>query len=277
MANLSISKKEILFLRENILQKFCTTLGYNLDEYCKKLTGTIKYYEEIAEVIQEDLQKEDNLTSYLEKLSEHSKLLFVRQFNSTSSDDRKILRECANSISANVSRKLIFNGLSENEQTYKNSFIYACYFYIGIDRVEFLKHFPSDNTITTEDRRSVTIKPFQAVRPNFKPNETNDVFFTPAPGPSLKLIPINNDNHIIVNKPAIILENESNLLNRETLDPDNNTITSKIQAIIKLDNGKWIIENFSQHKTTYFQILRPIELQKGDIITMGDLRLLVDE
>lgn len=276
MANLSISKREILFLRSNILKKFCETSRYNFDEYCRKLTGTIKYYEEITDVLQEELQTDSSLVNYLEQLSEKSKNIFRKQFSSTPSDDRRIARECANSISPNVIRKLIFNGLSEEEQTYKNTFIYACYYYIGTDRFDVLKQELS--AITKHPKGSpVTIKPFQAIRPNFKPNETNDVFFSHAPKPTLKLIPINNDNDVIVHKSSIILENESTLLNREILDPDNPTITSKIQAIIKFDDGKWVIENFSQHKTTYIQVLRPMELQKGDVITMGDLRLLVDE
>jgi hypothetical protein len=60
-------------------------------------------------------------------------------------------------------------------------------------------------------------------------------------------------------------------LNRDNLDPNNNTITSKVQAIISQDNnGNWVIENQSTRQTTFVRIEGPLELKKGDYILMGD-------
>ena len=62
------------------------------------------------------------------------------------------------------------------------------------------------------------------------------------------------------------------VLNRENTAPGNRTITSKEQARISLDEGLWIIENRSEYNSTFVAADRPIELQAGDIILLGDQR-----
>ncbi len=60
-------------------------------------------------------------------------------------------------------------------------------------------------------------------------------------------------------------------LNRDNLEPSNNTITSKGQAIISQNtNGNWVIENRSQKQTTFIRIDSVVELKKGDYLLMGD-------
>ncbi len=68
-------------------------------------------------------------------------------------------------------------------------------------------------------------------------------------------------------------------LNRESLDPGNNTITSKVQAVIKSENGVFTIEDKSDMQTTFVQVNKPHVLQKGDIVLMGDkkFRFWTDE
>lgn len=69
-----------------------------------------------------------------------------------------------------------------------------------------------------------------------------------------------------------LLEFNDNLvaLNRDNTDPKNSTITSQEQALIKCENGKWQIEDRSEYKTTFVQASRPIELQSGDLILLGN-------
>lgn len=59
-------------------------------------------------------------------------------------------------------------------------------------------------------------------------------------------------------------------LNRENTDPDNSTITSKTQAIVTYDNGKWAISDESELRSTFVQAARKIELENGDLILLGN-------
>jgi hypothetical protein len=63
-------------------------------------------------------------------------------------------------------------------------------------------------------------------------------------------------------------------LNRDNLDPPNNSITSKVQATLTNINGRWYIEDQSVLKTTYKHIEGTVELKNGDIIIMGDRKFV---
>lgn len=67
-------------------------------------------------------------------------------------------------------------------------------------------------------------------------------------------------------------EGKSVILNRDNTEPDNRTITSKQQAEMTCEDGKWYIENRSALGSTYVQANRKIEVQPGDIIVLGDRR-----
>ncbi len=275
MSNLTISQREILFLRTKILQKYCEITGDNFDDYSRKLTGTLKYYEDIAFVIGDELLHEQKLNDYFTILTEKSRLLFVKQFREGAMDNKRLARDCANSISANVIRKLIFNGLGSGEQAYKNNFVYACYYFINFDRSEFLRNKPSKSISTSLSGNSGTIKP--KVLGVDAGKKSDDRVGDKGHIPSLKLVPIDSENIRITNRNPILLKDKLNKLNRDKLDPGNNTITSKTQAEINYVEGKWMIENFSRLETTFFQVLRPIELKKGDVIVMGSLKFRIDD
>lgn len=66
------------------------------------------------------------------------------------------------------------------------------------------------------------------------------------------------------------IKGDFNELNRQLLDPDNNTITSKVQATLTFKDGKWYVQNQSAQKTTYVYAGEPIEVKSGDIILMGN-------
>lgn len=67
-------------------------------------------------------------------------------------------------------------------------------------------------------------------------------------------------------------EGKSIILNRDNTEPDNRTITSKEQAELTCEDGKWFIENRSSLSSTFVQANRKIEIQAGDIIVLGDRR-----
>ena len=60
------------------------------------------------------------------------------------------------------------------------------------------------------------------------------------------------------------------ILNRQNTDPNNNTITSKEQAVIIHKKDGWYIDNRSAGKTTYIQVTHETKLKPGDIIVMGN-------
>lgn len=74
-------------------------------------------------------------------------------------------------------------------------------------------------------------------------------------------------------------EGKSIILNRANTEPDNPTITSKQQAEIIYDDGKWYIENRSQLSTTYLAVNHRLQISSGDVIMLGDRRFIfgIDE
>lgn len=67
-------------------------------------------------------------------------------------------------------------------------------------------------------------------------------------------------------------EGASIILNRDNTEPDNRTITSKEQAELTCEDGKWYVLNKSELGSTYLECNRKIEIQPGDVIVMGDRR-----
>lgn len=65
-------------------------------------------------------------------------------------------------------------------------------------------------------------------------------------------------------------EGEKTMLNRANLEADNMAITGKLQAIIEKKNGQWMIENQSDHQTTFIRVDKPLILKKGDFILLGN-------
>jgi hypothetical protein len=274
MSHISISKKEILFLRENILKYYCESSGKNYTTYCKNLTGTIKYYEDICIFIQESINNRAKIIEYINLVSDSSfKNYLKKQTGESENESKRFIRELINGISANVLRKLIFNGPDEKVQKYKEGFIQVCYIYLGIDRVSFLKNNIVDMSL------SITID-------NSKPNNRFDknMFGKSTTIPLLRELPCctfkplkDNDEILDTDKPILYFEGKSVSLNRDNIDDNNNTITSKLQAMLRFEEGNWIIENHSQLKTTFIQLVKPKKIQKGDIIIFGNRRFLFDE
>jgi len=72
-------------------------------------------------------------------------------------------------------------------------------------------------------------------------------------------------------------DNEAIVLNRLNLDEDNKSITSKIQAELSYENGKWYLTDKSELKTTFIQVLNKTELKNGDMILMGDRKFIFNQ
>ena len=90
----------------------------------------------------------------------------------------------------------------------------------------------------------------------------------PKPKCSLALVPEENEQVERVND----YEGASIMLNRENTEPNNRSITSKVQAELICEDDKWYILNHSELCSTVVEANRKIELQPGDIIVLGDRR-----
>ena len=92
---------------------------------------------------------------------------------------------------------------------------------------------------------------------------------TPKPKCMLTIIPDTNPSPLNV-QPSTTYEGESIMLTRSNTDPMNPTITSKNQAQLTCEDGKWFIENHSELKSTLLECNRKMEIMNGDVIILGD-------
>lgn len=85
----------------------------------------------------------------------------------------------------------------------------------------------------------------------------------------LELIPDEGEERESV---RISYEGANIVLNRENTEIDNRTITSKEQAILSFEDGKWFIENKSNFDSTFIFAGRKLEVHSGDVLMLGNRR-----
>lgn len=73
-----------------------------------------------------------------------------------------------------------------------------------------------------------------------------------------------------VNYNPITYSGDTIILNRANTDPNNNSITSREQAVITCEDGDWYIENRSDLRTTFIRVNGRVKLTNGDIIVLGN-------
>lgn len=95
----------------------------------------------------------------------------------------------------------------------------------------------------------------------------------PKPKCSLTLIPEEEEK---MEPKKCEYEGSSVILTRENTEPDNRTITSKEQAEISCEDGKWYIVNKSELGSTFIECTHRFEIQPGDVIVLGDRRFKFD-
>lgn len=100
--------------------------------------------------------------------------------------------------------------------------------------------------------------------------------YVPIPRCILKPIIFPGEDTRYAPKPVNI-KGDHTELNRQMLDADNPTITSKVQAILTNKNGKWFIQNQSSQKTTFVFADEPVAVKSGDIILMGNRTFVFEE
>lgn len=90
------------------------------------------------------------------------------------------------------------------------------------------------------------------------------------------LQPIPREHEAPMDPISFVASDEPVQLNRAVLEPDNNTITSKLQAMLEFRDGAWYITDGSDHETTFVRASGPVKLEKGDIILMGNRKFKFD-
>lgn len=95
----------------------------------------------------------------------------------------------------------------------------------------------------------------------------------PQNGASCSLTPMAWEEENLLPK-TIKYSGNSIILNRDNTDPNNNSITSKEQAILTYEDGVWFIEDKSQMQTTYLHVSKKTKLEDGVIIILGNRRFI---
>ena len=94
---------------------------------------------------------------------------------------------------------------------------------------------------------------------------------TPQPGTVCSLRPLAWESETVGYAP-VSYSGEKIELNRANTDPNNQTITSQLQAEILWEEGQWYIVDKSAQKSTYIQVGEKTPLKDGDVILMGNRR-----
>ena len=83
------------------------------------------------------------------------------------------------------------------------------------------------------------------------------------------LAPIPFENEAVLYEP-VIYTGEEIILNRDNTDTENQTITSKQQAVLIHEGDNWYIEDRSARQSTMIHVRGRVKLKDGDIILLGN-------
>lgn len=95
--------------------------------------------------------------------------------------------------------------------------------------------------------------------------------------PSCYLLPVAKAGEMSEEQPkrlAFTYAQQSIVLNRDTLDPGNTSITGKAQAELTYQDGAWRLKDSSELQTTFLQVSEDTILKEGDIILFGDRKFI---
>jgi hypothetical protein len=91
----------------------------------------------------------------------------------------------------------------------------------------------------------------------------------------IRLVAIKREGE--VTERVIKLSGEQITLNREMLDPDNETISSEGHAKLEKKEGVWMLSDCSKHKTTFVKVRGAVKIGPGDMILIGDRMFRFEE
>jgi hypothetical protein len=76
-------------------------------------------------------------------------------------------------------------------------------------------------------------------------------------------------------KKEISFEGETISINRDQIDPSNNSISSKEHIIFHYSSGKFFVEDKSSNQASFIQITEKAEVPDGTLIIIGDKMFMV--
>jgi hypothetical protein len=88
------------------------------------------------------------------------------------------------------------------------------------------------------------------------------------------LEPVAREGEPLLEPVSITSPDNTIKVNRTSLDPENNTITSKVQAIFEYKDGVWYIVDQSEQQTTFVLVNQPTPIKNGDILLMGNRKFI---
>jgi uncharacterized OB-fold protein len=91
---------------------------------------------------------------------------------------------------------------------------------------------------------------------------------------TLTMLPVENEQ---INVSPLQFGGNEIILNRDNTEPENQTITSKEQAVLTYENDNWYITDKSQLKTTYVHAGEKRQLKSGDTVMLGNRRFVFNE
>lgn len=100
----------------------------------------------------------------------------------------------------------------------------------------------------------------------------NPYFNKKKPEPAIQkfsLSPIKREDEETGPK-AVEFKGDNILLNRQNTEPDNISITGKMQAVMTFEDGHWCIQDQSAQRTTFVRAAQKTVLRDGDIILLGN-------
>ncbi|MBK9254534.1 MAG: hypothetical protein IPM42_03495 [Saprospiraceae bacterium] len=105
-------------------------------------------------------------------------------------------------------------------------------------------------------------------KPNMKATVNPWLLEKEQSSPKFQLFPLGKTG--AVSKDKKDYEGQKVELTRINLDPENDTITSSVQAVIYKKDGKWILSNKSKLQTTFVRVDGDFELKDGAILLFGN-------
>jgi FHA domain len=141
--------------------------------------------------------------------------------------------------------------------------------YPRIEEAEPPKRVSNTSTFPTEEAAPVT---------KTRVNKTVNPYMQAQAKPAksvVKLTAIAKENETLIGN-ALVIEDDSTVINRANIDPENPTISGRSHALLEIKNGQVFLSNQTAAETTFVQVRQPMALRNGDVILLGDRLVRVE-
>lgn len=123
----------------------------------------------------------------------------------------------------------------------------------------------NSSTISDNFNSPILIPKLMHPNPKSKTTKRLEDFSLEAEIPVIKLKPLNNKRLTELESSQGILE-----ASRETIDSNDESLSSKNHIVIQFKDGKWFISNQATNKAVFVQVNKEVELNNDDLILLGE-------